>query len=226
MPSNLSIASPYPKVDGFVQLPTIVAGTPFSTRFFAVGAIDWSVTSGSLPSGLAMHLDGRISGIPAKPGDYLFAIRAVDGIGGTTFLAVRLQVVPNDGLTLLILSADSLAGSPGAPFTYTLTAAGGAVPYTWAIISGALSPGLILDAATGEIFGTPESGGTWTFTVQVSDSMTPPQTATRTFTISTGPAAVAADHPGEGGGGGGGCGCVGLEALLLPLVIGLRSNLR
>jgi large repetitive protein len=44
----------------------------------------------------------------------------------------------------------------------------GATPYTWSLASGALPAGLSLNAATGEISGTPTTAGTANFTVQVT----------------------------------------------------------
>jgi hypothetical protein len=64
----------------------------------------------------------------------------------------------------------------------TLVATGGTGSYTtWAVTSGALPSGLLLNASTGIISGTPTSVGSSTFTVQVTDS--DGATATRDFTI-------------------------------------------
>ena len=53
---------------------------------------------------------------------------------------------------------------------YSLTATGGAPPYTWSI-TGSLPGGLGLDSATGQISGTPDTAGASNFTAQVADSM-------------------------------------------------------
>ncbi len=65
-----------------------------------------------------------------------------------------------------------------------LQAIGGTAPYTWLSLSN-LPPGLNLDPSTGLISGAPDtSAGTFTFTVQVTDSTTPtPNTATRQLSI-------------------------------------------
>lgn len=47
------------------------------------------------------------------------------------------------------------------------------LPITWSISSGTLPPGLSLDAATGDITGTPSSAGTFALTV-TADTGTPP----------------------------------------------------
>jgi hypothetical protein len=50
-----------------------------------------------------------------------------------------------------------------------LSATGGVQPYKWTISDGALPPGLTL-ASDGAVSGTPTSGGTFAFTVQVADA--------------------------------------------------------
>jgi len=61
------------------------------------------------------------------------------------------------------------------PYSATLTAVGGLQPFTWAMASGTLPPGLTLSTsgANGIISGTPTVLGTTTFKVQVTDSQTP-----------------------------------------------------
>ena len=60
------------------------------------------------------------------------------------------------------------------PYSATLTAGGGLQPFTWALASGTLPPGLSI-SASGVISGTPTALGTTTFRVSVTDSQTPTQ---------------------------------------------------
>ncbi len=76
---------------------------------------------------------------------------------------------------------------PSGTLTYgyntTLGATGGVTPYTWNTTSGSLPPGLSLDATSGMISGTPTMVGGYPFTVQVSDSQSPPATASAPLSI-------------------------------------------
>jgi hypothetical protein len=56
----------------------------------------------------------------------------------------------------------------GSPYYLLLQARGGLGPYTWTIVDGALPPGMVLESESGLLSGAPVSGGTYTFTVQVT----------------------------------------------------------
>lgn len=64
-------------------------------------------------------------------------------------------------------------GKVGLAYSAKLAASGGTRLYNWSITSGALPPGLSLNATTGVISGTPAAAGTFNFTAQVSDSTKP-----------------------------------------------------
>ncbi len=51
----------------------------------------------------------------------------------------------------------------------TITASGGVLPYHWNVSGGAVPPGLTL-GSDGSVSGTPASGGTFPFSIEISDS--------------------------------------------------------
>ncbi|MBV8904519.1 MAG: putative Ig domain-containing protein, partial [Acidobacteriia bacterium] len=96
----------------------------------------------------------------------------------------------------------------GVMYSATCTASGGIAPYSWSISSGALPTGLSLtpssDTTMATIAGIPTVSGSYSYTVQVTDS-TPliPMTATQSYSgtiapniTSISPTTVAAGQPG------------------------------
>ncbi len=65
------------------------------------------------------------------------------------------------------------------PCLRNLQASSGTAPLQWRIVRGSLPPGLHLDPATGAISGTAASGGEFEVEVEVRDSSSPQQSATR-----------------------------------------------
>ena len=84
--------------------------------------------------------------------------------------------------TLDITTTSLPGGALNVSYSAALVASGGTLPYSWAISSGSLPPGLSL-SGTGVISGTPLAIGTFDFTVQVTDSGNPVQTATKDLSI-------------------------------------------
>ncbi len=144
------------------------------------GPYTWSITQGTLPSGMTLSSGGTISGTPAVVGSFNFRVQAVDS-------SVVLQTATED-LTLTIGEGVGItttwlpAGAVGGGYSAALEAAGGQAPYKWSLASGALPAGLTLSSG-GAISGTPTTRGTLSFTVQASDSEATPSTATAQLSI-------------------------------------------
>ena len=58
----------------------------------------------------------------------------------------------------------------GIRLAKSFTAAGGSGTYTWAVASGALPAGVVLDATKGIVAGTPQEAGVFAFSVTATDS--------------------------------------------------------
>jgi photosystem II stability/assembly factor-like uncharacterized protein len=100
---------------------------------------------------------------------------------------VEIDAVLDLESVLSVVTAALPGGNLATPYSTQLEAAGGTTPYQWALASGFLPDGLVLHS-DGVIDGTPSGLGTYSFTVQVTDTSSPtPQTAAKelSITIST-----------------------------------------
>ena len=169
-------------------LNTAYSGSAAATG--GTGALLYSLSSGSLPNGLALNSSsGAISGAATAAGTFNFTVKAADSFGDSATKAYRIVV---SYPALSITSASSLpAGYVGASYLTSLAASGGSGSssnYTWALASGSSLPtGLTLSSA-GTISGKPTgSAGTTTFTATVTDSVANlSASATFSITISNG----------------------------------------
>src|SRR5215469_8494720 len=87
-------------------------------------------------------------------------------------------------VTPVTITTSTLAGgTQGTAYSQTLTASGGTSPYAWTLVSGTNLPAGLTLSSSGVISGTPTGSGTTNFTVMVTDSSSPAQTAQATLSI-------------------------------------------
>ena len=85
----------------------------------------------------------------------------------------------------LTLSPASLPnGALNSTYSATLSATGGSGTYTFAVTSGSLPSGLMLNGTTGVLSGTPTTSGTSTFTITAIDNNAAGLTGRQTYTLS------------------------------------------
>jgi hypothetical protein len=185
---ELSIrVDPAPLTISTTALPNGAVNAAYSAILAAGGGAPpyaWSVASGSLPAGLSLATNGAISGTPAAAGSSTFTVRVTDGSSQNATRLLSITVAP---ATLSSPTTTLADGMVGVAYWTTLTANGGAPPYSWSVTSGILPAGLSL-AANGAITGTPAAAGISTFTVRVTDSAS--QLATSSLSITIAPAAL------------------------------------
>jgi parallel beta-helix repeat protein len=74
-------------------------------------------------------------------------------------------------------------GRRGRTYNQTLQATGGSGNYVWSISAGSLPTGLMLETATGRIYGKLPVRGVWNFTATVQDAQNSSATTSKNFTI-------------------------------------------
>ena len=159
-------------------------GSAYSQSLIASGGIpaySWSLSSGSLPAGLALSSTGAISGTPTASGTFSFAATVSDKSTPAQTLTAPLTITVA-AVPLRITTSALIGGTIGTAYSQTLGASGGTVGYSWSISSGSLPAGLTL-TSTGAISGTPSTTGTSSFAATVSDSGNPIQTQSATLSI-------------------------------------------
>lgn len=173
-------------------LPEAIVGQPYQVTLQASGGsppYTWSMPQGlgHLPDGISLSPSGVLSGTPTT-----FA----PGIAGGQF-----QVQDSKGATasaqLELIAAAPLAFSvgPALPngnialqYSFYLAVTGGVQPFNFTLTtgSGPLPPGLTLSSngnTAGLVQGTPTTPGSYSFSVQVTDSGQTQMHATQSFSL-------------------------------------------
>ncbi|NIP82839.1 MAG: hypothetical protein GWM90_27895, partial [Gemmatimonadetes bacterium] len=109
---------------------------------------------------------------------YRYRVRACNDGGCSDFTAVATARTFG---TLTIATGSLPDGAVGQPYTQAIVAAEAGDDYAFSVVAGALPAGLVLDAISGIISGTPEQEEIAEFTVRVTSI--DGQTAERAFTL-------------------------------------------
>ena len=155
-------------------VPTSISVSPASTTVHSDGtqqftavtnnnlSVTWSASAGSISN----------TGLFTAPvvAAQSTAIVTASIVADPTKTASATVTVNASTPALLITSNTLPLAIAGAPYSTTLRASGGKLPYTWSIASGALPPGLQLDSKSAAISGTAAGVGAFSFTAQVTDA--------------------------------------------------------
>ena len=156
-------------------VPLASAGSPYTATFEVSGGIApyrFGV-SGALPAGVSLDAaTGVLSGTPGEAGSFTFTVTVTDSTAGTPASASLVQTLQVAAPTLAMTpAAGTLAqATAGQAYQQTFSSSGGIAPYTYVVSDGALPAGLQLDAASGQLAGTPAGAGDARFSITVTDS--------------------------------------------------------
>lgn len=156
---------------GSQQQATGEVGIAFRKAFTATGgsgAYTWSLTSGTLPAGVALDAaSGTVSGTPQGAGNYPFVVTATDSEGRVATVSSSMRVVTRLGIKTRGLKIASSARA----YRATLVALGGVRPLTWRVVRGKLPRGIVLSQRHGTLAGSPRQSGSFRVTVEVRDAL-------------------------------------------------------
>lgn len=157
--------------------PTGVVGNPYVVRLTGEGGCgpdpnvpgsglpyQFRLLNGSLPPGLSLEQDGRLSGIPTKAGTWSFWLELSDEDPPSASWCL-----PKTSEREFTVQVGAPAGTVGVPYAVEVSSVG-VGPQTWSIASGTLPPGLALGASTGMITGTPALTGSFPLKLSATDS--------------------------------------------------------
>ncbi len=167
------------------RLPQASFGAMYNARLSAIGGqppYTWSLSKGTLPAGLLLDSEGRLSGVPKQDGTFIPTVRVRDALGAQAEGSLQLTVSPPLALTC---GSDRLPSRAiGEAINENLFAAGGSRPITWKtrdtralasgfggeafVLEGLPPPGLVL-RADGRVTGAPTRAGQYLWTLDVAD---------------------------------------------------------
>ena len=118
-----------------------------------------------------------IAGTPTEQGTFTFTVKGTDGEGQPLQQAYSITVGPAPPLTVVLPDSGSTLepGDVGVSYGQNFFTDAGVAPCTWSVASGSLPPGLALTTTDAPVTTTtswpppPTAGGTFTFTMKVTD---------------------------------------------------------
>uniref|UniRef100_UPI00398BFB54 putative Ig domain-containing protein n=1 Tax=Xanthomonas arboricola TaxID=56448 RepID=UPI00398BFB54 len=193
---SVSIAAPQITIAP-TELATATRGAAYNQSLSANGGIGpygYTLGSGILPAGITLVSNGTLSGTPTVEGTFTFTVVATDAVGSTGNQAYTLTVA---GPSLALPPTTLPAGIAGQVYGAALNPpTGGTAPYSYALTAGALPNGVVLDAATGALSGTPTLSGTFNFTLTATDSTpSPAAQASQNYSVTIAAATLVLAQP-------------------------------
>lgn len=151
----------------------------------------WSVSAGALPAGTTTVVSGAgnatytISGTLTTAGPLFYTAQASDSATNSSLVAAPQTGSATQSGTVLATPAINCTITTGptqvnSPYTDSCTVSGGTLPFTWQIAAGGALPAGVTLTSNGTaalVSGTPTTAGAYSFTIQVTDGASTPQSA-------------------------------------------------
>ena len=168
--------------------PSATVGTPYTgTIGVAGGTAPYTCTleGGTLPAGLSLDSDCKLTGTPTAAGSATLTVQATDSSQPARQTTGPVTVQVNPAPATLTVSSPP-AATVGTPYTGSIPVNGGTAPYRCTLASGAVPAGLTLGADC-SLTGAPTTAETTTVSVTATDSSNPAKTTTGPATITVNP---------------------------------------
>jgi Putative Ig domain len=155
------------------------------------GACGWRVQSSSLPAGISVDtVAGLIYGTPTVVATGLVTLEAYDTANPNNS-AVATLTLTIDAPPFVMTMPAAPAGQVGVAYQFFPSVSGTMGTPIWAVVSGTLPGGLVLDSFSGAITGVPSTWGTATAVIQVTDSWGVNRSDSKTLTVTMAPQPLA-----------------------------------
>ena len=138
-------------------------------------AVTWSASPGTISS-------TGFYQAPSVATNTSAIITATSSADSTKFGRALVTITPASGDSLGVTTNSLSVAAVGVPYSATMKATGGTLPYTWTLSSGTLPSGLTLQS-NGLISGNTSKTGQFNFTLEVDDSSSRRQTATKSLSL-------------------------------------------
>ena len=176
-------------------LPNAVQGVYYEAAVGAVGGVPpyaFAVNASSaMPAGLSFGTsNGTLYGTPTSAQAAALVLEVSDSGGQFASASFGLAIAPPPGGPPLIAVASIPAATEGAAYEFFFTALEGTPPLDWTVEAAALPPGINYAAGQVRIHGTPNTVGSWSFNVSVTDSQARSDTRLFTLTVLARPRSV------------------------------------
>ncbi|WP_343315725.1 putative Ig domain-containing protein [Brucella sp. BE17] len=148
------------------------------------GTAPYTYSATGLPSGLSIEpKSGAITGSPTTAGNYTVVVNASDNASPANTGSATYTLTVNAAPSFIFTpAAGSLpAANVGETYSRSVTVTNGTAPYTYS--AARLPSGLSIEPKSGAITGTPTTAGNYTVVVNATDSASPANTGSATYTL-------------------------------------------